>query len=410
MEYSDNTGKPVPKVHRPKILLFSEFYLPGYKSGGGMRSIVNMVDRLGSKYDFQIVTLNHDGALDTAPYQNVPIHSWTEVKGTPVYYTQPSSVAGRSILSLLYETKPAAVYTNSLFSAFTRTLVKLRRTNGSVPPLIIAPCGELNGQALQIKKLKKRAYLAAAKALNLYRDVIWKASTETERLAVLNLDPAADVLVAPDLLAKPQSVRGFSHSAPSKVPGTAKMAFISRIVPIKNLLWLIQLLRQGIEGSLDLTIYGPLEDKEYWATCEKAIADLPPDIRVAYNGPIPHERIARTLSEYQYFVLPSLSENFGHAIWEALAAGCPVITSDNTPWRDLSQKGIGWDLPLASSQDWQSAINECIGQDQHTYSAMNTRAQEFAYETANDPAAESMNAAVLESAISSGSRANAGAT
>ncbi len=49
-------------------------------------------------------------------------------------------------------------------------------------------------------------------------------------------------------------------------------------------------------------------------------------------------------------VLPTLNENFGHVIWESLAAGCPVLLSDQTPWRDLSSKGAGWDIPLNSPE------------------------------------------------------------
>ena len=42
------------------------------------------------------------------------------------------------------------------------------------------------------------------------------------------------------------------------------------------------------------------------------------------------------------FVLPSLSENFGMAIAEALAAGTPVISTKGTPWRRLESEGAGW--------------------------------------------------------------------
>jgi glycosyltransferase involved in cell wall biosynthesis len=44
--------------------------------------------------------------------------------------------------------------------------------------------------------------------------------------------------------------------------------------------------------------------------------------------------------------LPTLNENFGHAIVEALGAGCPVLISDQTAWRHLEQSGGGWDVPL----------------------------------------------------------------
>ncbi len=52
------------------------------------------------------------------------------------------------------------------------------------------------------------------------------------------------------------------------------------------------------------------------------------------------------LPGYDRFFLAPFSENFGHAINEALSAGVPVVISDKTPWRNLQEKGMGWDLPL----------------------------------------------------------------
>ncbi|MBN8497849.1 MAG: hypothetical protein J0M32_13465 [Candidatus Accumulibacter sp.] len=52
------------------------------------------------------------------------------------------------------------------------------------------------------------------------------------------------------------------------------------------------------------------------------------------------------LPGYDRFFLPPFSENFGHAINEALSVGVPVLISDKTPWRNLQEKGMGWDLPL----------------------------------------------------------------
>ena len=47
-----------------------------------------------------------------------------------------------------------------------------------------------------------------------------------------------------------------------------------------------------------------------------------------------------------YSFLPTLGENFGHAIAEALAAGLPPVISDRTPWRDLDRHGAGTVLSL----------------------------------------------------------------
>ena len=49
------------QTEKPLILVICDYYLPGFESGGAMRTIVNMVDRLADEFRFRIVTRDHDG-------------------------------------------------------------------------------------------------------------------------------------------------------------------------------------------------------------------------------------------------------------------------------------------------------------------------------------------------------------
>lgn len=66
-------------------------------------------------------------------------------------------------------------------------------------------------------------------------------------------------------------------------------------------------------------------------------------------------------------MLPTKGENFGHAIFEALNLGKPVLISDQTPWRNLSAAGAGWDLPLDSQDAFVEALQEALAWNQATY-------------------------------------------
>jgi glycosyltransferase involved in cell wall biosynthesis len=122
--------------------------------------------------------------------------------------------------------------------------------------------------------------------------------------------------------------------------------FISRISPKKNLLFALRML-QSVLGDISFDIYGPIEDARYWNRCEKAIGTLPPNVRVKYMGMVEHEKVGEVFAEHDLFLFPTLGENYGHVICEALSAGCPVLISDQTPWRHLQEEGAGWDIPLA---------------------------------------------------------------
>ena len=61
--------------HKPTILAFNLFYLPGYRAGGPIRTLANMVDRLSDDFAFRIITQDRD-AGEREPYADVARDSW----------------------------------------------------------------------------------------------------------------------------------------------------------------------------------------------------------------------------------------------------------------------------------------------------------------------------------------------
>jgi glycosyltransferase involved in cell wall biosynthesis len=163
---------------------------------------------------------------------------------------------------------------------------------------------------------------------------------------------------------------------PPKSPGQLRAVFASRIAPTKNLLFLLEVLA-GCGGRVHLDIIGPLEDRGYWGRCRSLIERLPANVTVAYVGEAAHADLQRRLSTYDLMVLPTRGENFGHIVVEALAAGCPVLLSDRTPWRHLAAQGVGWDVAL-DREAWAGAIGECLALDADDHLAMRSRAREYA--------------------------------
>lgn len=371
--------------NKPIILILCDYYLPGYKSGGGMRTVVNTVDKLQEKFDFRIITRDYDGKLDKTSYTNVKINHWNDLQGAKVFYLSKDTYKLTKILKLVNEVKPEKIYTNSFFSTLAVCVLFLRafRLIRGID-LIVAPCGELSVDALRLKPLKKRIYIAAVKAFGLNRNIIWKASTALEVPQINRVKGSTGIVkIAPDLL--PASILSNYESdlKLKKRPGAARFVFISRFVRIKNFKWLLELLPK-IEGNLDIDIYAPLEDEQYWLECAEIINKLPHNVKVIYKGVVEHESISATLFGYHFFILPTLSENFGHICLEALGAGCPLVISDKTPWLELESKNIGWDLNLFDGQVWIDKLNICIDMGNSEYQQMSANARQFAESLVNN--------------------------
>ena len=147
-----------------------------------------------------------------------------------------------------------------------------------------------------------------------------------------------------------------------KKSGSASFIFLSRIHPKKNLKAAVSYF-SNIKGKVDFDIYGPLEDPAYWDECMEEIKKLPDNINVNYRGLVSHEDIHKTFNKYDAFVFPTLSENYGHVIAEALFSFCPVIISDQTPWNDVADYNAGFSLSLDDKDGFASAIQSVVDSD-----------------------------------------------
>ncbi len=380
---------------KPKILVLCNYYLPGYKRGGSLRTIVNMVDRLEDKFDFWIITLDNDG--DGVQYNNVKINDWNDVNNAKVFYLSRDNITISKLRELIFQAAPDTIYINSVFATFSIYILLLRKL-GLIPKLkvILAPEGEISDGALEIKTGKKRAFLKLAKTLGLHRNLIWKTTSEFEKYEAERIKGnGGKVFIAPNLPSRTFLENYRQELKPEKKVGEAKMIFLSRYMRKKNFNWLLALL-DGVKGSLEIDIYGNLEDKTYWQEALQLIEKLPENVSVNYKGSIPHDEVVETIFKYHFFVLPTLGENFGHVFIEALAAGCPLVTSDRTPWQQLEIKEIGWDIPLEEPQKWVKIINNCIDLDSNAYSNFSSNARTYAAEWLADPKIEEDTLRVLE--------------
>ena len=370
------------------ILTLIDYYLPGTLAGGALRSIANLVATLGDEFDFRVVTRDRD-ALSADPYPGVGRGQWHSVGRAKVMYLSPEEVRPATMRRIITETPHDALYLNSLFSrVFTLSVLAYRRAR-MIPakPVILAPRGQLTAGAIAIKAGRKGAFLAAGRIAGLFRDVVWQASSQDEEREIhAHFDRPecpAQAVVAPDLPTLWEDVATLAHRG--KRPGSLEATFISRIVRKKNLSAAIELLR-GLTVPTVFDVYGPPEDAQYLRECEAAMASLPPHVKARYVGALHYHEIASAFARYDVFLFPTLGENYGHVLIEALAAGCPVAVSDRMPFRDLEKHGAGWVVPLEDRERYTAALEACAAMDAAEHARMSHAAREFARRVISDPA------------------------
>jgi glycosyltransferase involved in cell wall biosynthesis len=385
------------------VLVFCDFYLPGFKSGGGMWTVVNLVDRFHDRYEFFVVTRNYESKGDTTPYTSVRTGAWNEVGNAKVFYLSKEHFSTRQFVALFSEVRPDLVFLNSALSLPVVRFLTVRRKKIIPPvPVVLAPCGEFSSGALSIKPMKKKLFLAWANTVGLYKDVVWKASFDSEADEIRKtVKGKTNIMVAPDLAPRTILRDLQLERKPSKSPGSAKFVFLSRITSKKNLLYFIERLAEVKHGNVELEILGPVEDNDHWQQCLAAVKLCPPNVRVHAKAEfVPYDQGLEHMVNSHFFVLPTLGENFGYVLIESLAAGTPILVSDKTSWDQLEKNGIGWATPLEDEGAWQKAINRCVDMDQEEFSRMSAAARRFAMDWLNSPEIEDATAQVLELAVS----------
>jgi glycosyltransferase involved in cell wall biosynthesis len=377
---------------KPRILLTANVYLPGYLYGGPVRSIAGLVESLGDEFEMLVVTSDRD-LRASSPYKDVQLDAWNKVGKAYVHYMRRRSQTIRRMARLLRETPHDLLYLNSFFSPRFSIIPLTVMRLGLAPkrPVLIAPRGEFSTGAYRLKSWKKLPFTAISRILSLHRGVRWHASTDQEAediRRVLGI-PDAEITVARDLVAPAAAVTGSARNVrPKDAP--LHVCFLSRISRMKNLDFALRVLTQ-VKIPVLFTIYGPKEDPAYWHECERLISAMPSHVEVRYEGAIVNEQVQETIARHDVFFLPTRGENFGHVFLEAWSAGVPILISDQTPWKQLEEQGIGWDLALEDEQQYVGVLESLAKLSPDAHEEFGVRCREFAARHVHDPVAIAAN-------------------
>ena len=361
MVSSDTT----PEGKRPlRILAVVEWYPPAYKAGGPIRSVHNLMQMLRAQTDHHLEVVCGDRDLGSAsPLEGIEPDVSHMREGIQVTYR--SSVTHAWWLEKLRGTPdnlaPDVVYLNSLFSVpFALNPLRAARTLGI--RVVLAPRGMLGAGALAIKPVKKKVFMTAARLLGLFRGVRWHASSEVEAQDVRRGFPNAEIHCASNVAIP------FSQCMPLCLGETVNWLALGRVHPIKNLHFALEALQDvDLKGKhLRVELVGPAEDEVY---LQHLLSLSKPGLDIVHVGAVPPHELGEVWRRSHALLMPTTHENFGHAVVEAWAHGRPVLLSDQTPWRGLSEADLGWDVPLEKTL-WVGRMQEALHWSTETWQAM----------------------------------------
>jgi glycosyltransferase involved in cell wall biosynthesis len=325
-------------MHKQRILILADFFEPGFKAGGPIKTLKEIIRALQADFDFYLITRNHEpGSTEVYP---LPTNAWLKQDLYTIMYLSESELRNGNQLSAIKELNPDLIYCNSFFS-FHFSIKIIRALHSFRNQIIIAPRGEFAAGALSFKPLQKRLFILFCRLSGLYGNVRFHASSPSEKTDIekQHMDTGPIHIVA-DLVSRktPEARRRRLKNADS-----LRLCNISRIVPTKNLQRCVELLgKSGLRERVIFDIYGPLEDLEYWQLCLDTIQRYELEDVVKYKGVLKPGDVSNTFSNYDFFFFPTLGENFGHVIIESLSAGTPIILNNTTAWEHFITIETDW--------------------------------------------------------------------
>lgn len=311
------------------------------KRGGPSAAIMSMVKALREEgVDAAILTTNDN---NTYREEHMTLGRWFWLNDIPVLMFPTLN----SELQILNEylisphlswwlfhniDKFDAIHVHSIFSYSTTTSMLIARLKRI--PYMVRTIGQLNKWSLTQSRLKKMLMLLLIEKSNLLKSFAIHVTSRTEmedlklvcnheNILCLELGVTVAKIMSPLTQLEYQKTR---------------FIFLSRIHPKKQLDKLLEafsvLYNTYNKGSWHLFIAGD-GDHEYICSLKKLADEYGIKDFIQWMGHLDEGEKVSLLRTCDWFVLPSISENFGLSVVEALANGLPVIISPEVGVSDI---------------------------------------------------------------------------
>lgn len=348
----DGTGAVIAQAG---VVIIADYFPPATRAGGPARSIPGVVRAESERSRITVLSRARDHGCDSRFTASELRAADASLPGTSIIrFDGPWQLLSiwRMMRKSLRDSQ--LMYLNSLLSPLYSIWPVVLMFSRLAPRrrILLAPRGELSLGARAVKPRRKKVALPILKFLLARLDVVWHATSDLEHADIRKFLGSADqpIVVRTNPPPVPRRVSFPSNSA-------VVVAFVGRMVPLKNFRLLAKAAAQ-VNFELRVKVAGVLEDEAYWQSCRRVIDKLPNNVKIEVMGHCDHEAVMKLLDGVDAMVLPTHGENFGHAIAEALAVGCPVMVPDTTMWTPLIREGAGWIVDTDDSEILARAMIE----------------------------------------------------
>jgi glycosyltransferase involved in cell wall biosynthesis len=264
----------------------------------------------------------------------VPVHVSGTIRRWGRAQPQPARFA-RLLEERLAVSRPVVIHDHGIWLASNHKVATVARR--ARVPRIVSPRGMLSEWALAYRGWKKRIAWRSFQHRDLRSADALHATSELEAEEIRAAGVGVPIAIVPNGVDLPP----FPGPRQSGSERPRRFLFLSRIHPKKGLENLIEAWGQVRPEGWELVIAGP-DENGHRAQIERRAGKLGPGAEVRFFDPVPDGEKWDLYDSADVFVLPTLSENFGVVVAEALASAVPVITTRAAPWAVLSERGCGW--------------------------------------------------------------------
>lgn len=310
-------------------------YIPSIdEKSGGVGAYMQLLTRdLGKLCELHVLT--HKGDNERV-LENCKVHYMP-------YKWLPWNNCKREFIAILEQIHPDVFHTNSCWMPVSALTAIWAKEFGY--KVVYTPHGMLEPYAIKrhfwTKKLPA-IILFQKKGLEICDLIHSTADTEKENLQKLGWNKKVHVIANCVQIDEIEMKTSWNRNK--------NVLYLSRIHPKKGINFLIEAvgqLKKEFEGYR-FTIAGHgeepyLNELKTLAKC-KGVAE-----KFDFIGPVFGRAKWPLYRKADLFVLPTISENFGIVVPEALASGTPVISTNGAPWEELNSKKCGWCIGIGTS-------------------------------------------------------------